>query len=228
MKLEEKIKARELRSQGLSIKEIKTILNVSSASVSSWVKDIKLTKEQIDNLKQRNPVINGQMLGAKIRKEQSRKKRLEYQIKGKEKAKQGNLLHQAGCMLYWAEGAKHKNTCSIVNTDANMLKFFLKFLREQFNLKNDDFVIRINYYTNNGLTKENIEEYWLSTLDLQRSAIRKGQENNRPKSAINKTRFNVHPYGMCCIAVKRSTHIIQHIYGAIQEYAGFDNNYMLG
>jgi hypothetical protein len=35
-------------------------------------------------------------------------------------------------------------------------------------------------------------------------------------------RRNKLPYGVCSIRVRRSTRILQHIYGAIQEYAGFD------
>jgi len=35
-------------------------------------------------------------------------------------------------------------------------------------------------------------------------------------------RRNKLPYGVCSIRVRRSTRIVQHIYGAIQEYAGFD------
>jgi hypothetical protein len=30
------------------------------------------------------------------------------------------------------------------------------------------------------------------------------------------------PYGVCSIRILRSTHLVQHTFGAIQEYAGFD------
>jgi hypothetical protein len=30
------------------------------------------------------------------------------------------------------------------------------------------------------------------------------------------------PYGVCFVSVAKSTRLVQHIYGAIQEYAGFE------
>ncbi len=54
------------------------------------------------------------------------------------------------------------------------------------------------------------------------------------KSTVNvyskysqKKRTNKLPYGTCRLSV-HSTAIVQHIYGAIQEYAGFDRPEWLG
>jgi len=226
MKLELKIKARELRSQGLSIKKITKELGVSQSSVSKWVRDIELSPEQIEVLRSNNIIYDRQHKGAKARADKARSLRLQYQQEGKLKAKEGNLLHQAGCMLYWAEGNKSKNSCGLVNTDNNLLKLFIRFLRECFRITNDRFTITINCYTTNGLSKEEIENYWLNELQLDRSSLRKGQENNRPRSATNAIRHNKWLYGMCCLQVN-NTRIVQHIYGAIQEYAGFNNDYVL-
>jgi hypothetical protein len=227
MKSEQRRKARELRSQGWSNGKIAKELNVSKSSISLWVRDIVLTQNQIDILKSQNPIYDRQHKGAKIKSDMARNVRLGFQQEGKEKAKEGNLLHQAGCMLYWGEGGKHKNTCSLANSDVNLMKFFIRFLRECFSINNDDFIITINCYTTNGLTKEEIENYWLENLLLNRSSLRKGQENNRPRSVTNAIRHNNLPYGICCLKVKASTKIVQHIYGAIQEYANFDNHYTL-
>ena len=38
----------------------------------------------------------------------------------------------AGCMLYWAEGAKERNVVKFANSDAAMVRFFVRFLREGF------------------------------------------------------------------------------------------------
>lgn len=226
MKSKQRQKAKELRSQGLSIKNISQQLGVSSSSVSLWVRNIKLTSEQIKNLEQQNPIFNNQLNGSRTIAKRARLKRLQYQEGGAIKAREGNLLHQAGCMLYWAEGTKSKNSCKFTNSDVNMMKLFLHFLRETFNLSNDKIIIRLNYYTNNGLTKEDIEKFWLDNLELEHSSLRKGQENNRPRSITNAVRHNKLIYGICCIEVY-SQSIVQHIYGAIQEYAKFNNNYML-
>jgi hypothetical protein len=227
MKSEQREKALQLRLNGLSIKTIAKQLNVSKGSVSIWVRDIKLTTEQIEKLQNQNPIFNRQINGAKSRSDKARKIRLQYQQEGRLKAKEKNQLHQMGCMLYWAEGTKSKNNCTLVNSDVNLLKLYIRFLRECFYLDNNQFTITINCYTNNGFSKEKIEDYWINELQLDRSVLRKGQENNRPRSSTNAIRHNKLLYGLCCITVKSSTKIIQHIYGAIQEYASFNNNYML-
>lgn len=36
-------------------------------------------------------------------------------------------LHLAGCMLYWAEGAKSRNTIEFANSDPNMVRLFCRF-----------------------------------------------------------------------------------------------------
>lgn len=42
-----------------------------------------------------------------------------------------------------------------------------------------------------------------------------------PTSSSGRKR-NKLPYGVCTLQVRRSTRLVQHIYGAIQEYAAFD------
>lgn len=53
MKLMEKEAARTLRKEGYSINQIVETLNFSKASVSVWVRDIMLTKEQKNRLSRR-------------------------------------------------------------------------------------------------------------------------------------------------------------------------------
>lgn len=227
MKTDEKNKARELRSQGVSIKKISKQLSVSASSVGIWVKDIILTEEQLEKLKNQNPIYNKQMGGAKAREEKARSLRKQYQQEGKIKAKEGNLLHQAGCMLYWGEGAKSRYTCTLVNSDLNMLKLFVKFLKECFVVKNEKIRVRINCYTGNKLSVQDIEKYWQDNLDLPSSCFTKTTADNLPKSSKNKKSKNKLLYGTVSISTHQVS-IIQHIYGAIQEYAGFNNDYCLG
>ena len=65
-----------------------------------------------------------------------------------------------------------------------------------------------------------IEKFWLTTLDLPDSTLRKSVVNVYSKYS-QKKRTNMLPYGTCRVVVHR-TSVVQHIYGAIQEYGGFD------
>ena len=44
-------------------------------------------------------------------------------------------------MLYWAEGAKARNSVRFSNSDPEMLRFFLAFLRRYFSI--GDAVVRV-------------------------------------------------------------------------------------
>jgi predicted transcriptional regulator len=64
MKTAEQVRARELRSEGRSMKEIARLVGCALSSVSSWTRDIELTPEQCAALRSRNPAINGQLVAA--------------------------------------------------------------------------------------------------------------------------------------------------------------------
>jgi hypothetical protein len=123
-------------------------------------------------------------------------------------------------MLYWAEGAKDRNDVRLSNSDVNLVAFFVRFLRSCFGLGPERITIRLNVYTNNGLTVREIEDRWLSALKLPRSCLRGHTLNHFPTSSSG-ARPHL-PYGVCQVRVLKSTPIVQHIYGAIQEYGGFE------
>jgi hypothetical protein len=73
MKEGEKREARRLRrEEGWSLKRIAATLDVAVSSVSVWVRDIQLTLEQEETLRQANPRFNGQRNGAARRSERAR------------------------------------------------------------------------------------------------------------------------------------------------------------
>ena len=51
MKLQEITRARKLRTQGLSLREIVTRTKYAKSSISGWIRDIVLTDKQILRLK---------------------------------------------------------------------------------------------------------------------------------------------------------------------------------
>ncbi len=154
MKPEKRKHARELRRQGWSIKEITDELGVAKSSVSTWTRDIELTTEQQEALhKRRSPSHRGQFNGAKAVAAKYREKRRRYQAEGRAKAREMDPLHLAGCMLYWAEGKKRKNTLAFTNSDAGMIAYFVdKFLRQCLGIADQDITIYLNAYLGNGLT----------------------------------------------------------------------------
>jgi hypothetical protein len=122
-------------------------------------------------------------------------------------------------MLYWAEGKKNRNRVQLVNSDTDLVRFFRHFLQSSFDLGPERFRLTLNFYSGNGVSTGEIERHWLDALDLPRSVLNKHTVNAFPTSSSGQRKHRL-PYGVCTLAVTRSTYIVQHIYGAIQEYIG--------
>lgn len=221
MKVLEKEMARALRREGFSVKEICEKVKVSLGSVSVWVRDIELTEDQKIKLEAKNPVFNRACKGAKSQKDNSLIKRESYQKEGRDLAKNKDHNFIAGCMLYWAEGDKSRNVVGLSNTDENMLRFFVDFLKNNFGVTENEFSIYVHWYSDSHLSLNEIQEYWLKKLDLPSSCIRKFQLDNVSKYSQKKKK-NRHPFGTCHVKVGR-TDVVQKIYGAIQGFVGFKN-----
>jgi hypothetical protein len=222
-------RARELRRQGMSLKRIASAIGVSPSSVMTWTEDIVLTSEQIAaNLRGRGGPWDPERMraAAAARSASCRAKRAEAQHEGRSAARRADPLHHSGCMLYWAEGRKSIGTVQFSNSDTHMTCLFRRFLTEALGVPVEGIRFSLNVYTNNGLTIEEIERHWLDRLRLPPSCVRKHTLNHMPTSSSGRAR-NKLPYGVCTLRVN-STEVLQHIYGAIQEYGGFEEPAWLG
>jgi transcriptional regulator with XRE-family HTH domain len=221
MKTYERNLARSLRrDEGLPINEIARRLNVSKSSVSHWVKDVELTTEQQEKLRQMNPAYNRQLSGWRKNAALHRANRVAAQARGRVLAQRRDLLHLAGCMLYWAEGEKARNTLSFSNSDPAMVRFFVSFLRSQFNLRNEEIRVTCYLFADHLPRQREIEQFWLDVMGLDANSLRKSHVNVYSKYS-EKKRVNRLPYGTVKVVVNR-TRVVQSIYGSIQEYAGFE------
>jgi hypothetical protein len=214
--------ARRLRTDGKPYKRIAAALGVSPDSVFRWTSDIGLSAEQLERSRRgpkgpQNP--GAQRRRAAAWSARCRAVRAGCQEDGRIAARQGDPLHLMGCMLYWAEGAKSRNVLKLTNSDPAMLRLFRRFLTEALAVEVDE-TLCINAYTTNGLSISGIEAYWLALLDLPRTSVRKHMVNHFPTSSSGRAKRKL-PYGVCTLVV-HSTWMHQHIYGAIQEYAGSD------
>jgi transposase-like protein len=213
----EKREARRLRGEdGIPLKRIAAQLGVSLSTVSLWVRDIEL--DPIHRERNRRQEYAKR---ATTWSDLNRAKRTAYQQQGRTRAREGSYLHQAGCMLYWAEGAKTRNSVTLANSDPHLLRFFCEFLRESMGVPPEDIHVSLNVYLTNGLTIEEIENYWLLILDLPHTCLRKHAINFKPTSSSGLKRNRL-PYGVCTVRAIGGARLVQHIYGAIQEYAGFE------
>jgi transcriptional regulator with XRE-family HTH domain len=159
VKVVERQEARKLRAEdGLSIKAIAAALSVSSSTASRWVRDIELTEAQLAVLRDANPILNRQRSGTARSSANARARRSDAQRHGRELAGLGDPLHQAGCMLYWAEVA------------------------------DEQIALTVNVHLGNGLTLAEIESWWLERLALPRTCLRQAIVNRASRASQRKRR----------------------------------------
>ncbi len=123
-------------------------------------------------------------------------------------------------MLYWAEGSKARNVAVLTNSDPDLLRVFVEFLRRCYGIHDERLALSVNCHLGNGLALSEIESWWLAHLNLPRACLRKATVN-RPSTASVLRRGHVLPYGTARVALC-SVDVVQSIYGGIQEYAGID------
>ena len=218
-KPEEKKKARKYRKQGKSNKWIADKLDVSPDTVRRWTRDIKLTEEQEAILSSENERYEAQKKGGKANEIKARRNRRKYQEEGRTRAREGDMLHHAGCMLYWGEGRKSRTDLAISNSDSGMIIFFIRFLRESLKVKESRISVTLTFYLNQGYSQEDVEQYWLDILNIKPSNLIKSVILERGSDSDSKS--SELPFGMCSVSVHSVKHV-QHIFGAIQEYANID------
>jgi hypothetical protein len=202
-------------------------VGVAQSSVSIWVRDVPLTDAQMASLRMRNPAYNRQLRGATRNAERWRARRLAFQQEGRAMARHGDWLFVAGVMLYWAEGDKGQRNCArISNSDPEVLRLFMRFLRERLAVTDDRVAVTCNLFADHLERQRAIKEFWLDVLKLPDDRLCKSVVNTYSKYS-QKKRAGMLPWGTTRVAV-HSVRVAQQIYGAIQEYGGFERPEWLG
>jgi hypothetical protein len=209
-KKKEKQLAVHMRNNGSTIPNIAQTLNISQGTASAWLRDIQVPPHILNKIKK-----EATSQRSISRSKTCLQKRLQYRNSGKEAAQLKDPLHHAACMLYWAEGAKKINCCVFCNTDPDMLMLFNDFLEKYFPQHPKKLYIQHH----NDSNSKNVCDFWTSLLGIYNvgPSIIKDESKNRK---------NRHNNGVCSIYVN-STEVVQHIYGAINEYIGVEKEFAL-
>ncbi len=171
---------------------------------------------------ERNPAYNGILNGSKekaARARARRARRARWQEGGRRRARVRDPHYLSGCALYWAEGSRNRNQLQFTNSDPEMIRFFVQFLRDHFDVGDARICVSCNLFADHLARQLEVEDFWLGVANLPRTSLRKTIVNVYSRHSRRK-RKNMLPYGTCRIAV-HSTEIVQTIYGSIQELGGF-------
>lgn len=166
--VQEKEKAIALRKKGYSYKEILAQVPVAKSSLSLWLADLPLTKDEKFVLKERKNanISHGRIKAAS----ELRKRRLERETVWLQEARQtfemfkDEHLFNIGLALYWAEGAKRVNQWSFMNSDAEMITAMILWLSKYADIDRDNLFFRL--YIHKPYAHENCEDWWTKALKV--------------------------------------------------------------
>jgi len=217
-KIEEQEKAISLRKEGFSLKDISDSLGVSKSSVSYWVRSVDLTGQQKERLDARYS-FNGCVKGAESNRIKALKSRLSFQEEGRTIARKNseNKDFLIGCALYWAEGNKSRTCVGMSNMDVCILNRFQCWVKDFFG--EYTFKSQVNAYLNNGLSIDDVLNYWSSALSIPKCNF--GKVVAREKYYSGENRIKITPYGVCQLRLS-NVYVAQMVYGSIQEAMKID------
>ncbi len=163
MRLQDRIKAIELRKRGFSYKEIiKIIPNLSKSTISGWFKNLELTRKQQNLLEKRvNNNIEKGRIKAAIRLRNNRISKMNKTIDEAEREAAKlikNPLFLIGLILYWSEGSQKTHTFSFINSDPLVIKIMIKWIQEICKIPKNK--IRLRLYIHKIYAHENCEKFW--------------------------------------------------------------------
>ena len=106
-------------------------------------------------------------------------------------------LFLAGLFLYWAEGSKTTNAAiGFTNTNPNMLKFYIRWLK-LLGVKQNQLRVSLHLYSDMNIKER--EKYWSKELSISLSQFRKSYIKDSKFSSI--TYRNGFGHGTCSVTV---------------------------
>lgn len=130
-----RVRARELREQGLDYEQISAELGVSKSSVSLWVRDMPIPERLSPQecARRRDDAVAAYWV-----KERTRREAAQEAVRTGAQMGIGAVTDReilvAGAIAYWCEGTKSKpyrrsNRVIFINSDPALVRFYLRFLR---------------------------------------------------------------------------------------------------
>lgn len=202
-----KQKALALRLQGKSYKEIMRMLNISSkGTLSYWLSHVQLSSEAKKRL-QRN--IDKAIGGGLMRFNEKRTKRIRQENKiAIEKSMESvpylspTTLTLIGASLYWGEGYKRQPSfrtpqISFGNTDPNMIKIFMRFVREVLKIPEHKISVKVQIHPHMHINRP--IRFWSRVVNIPENKIKISRQTSRASKGVRPS--TIQPYGTAEIRI---------------------------
>lgn len=204
-----------LRKLGKSYRQIKQEIKVSKSTLSNWLKNYPLTRDQIYNLSHNDKSTEKYRTTMQLKRE---KQLLGYYDEAKLTLPpiSKRELYLAGLLLYWDEGSKaNRYRVSISNTDPAVLKFSIYWIVHALEVPKEKIHIDLHLFSDMNIHAAC--EYWSKELKIPIIQFSKPYIKQSKKTAIDHKGFG---HGTCHVRVN-DTVLHEKIMMAIKAIADF-------
>ena len=163
-KFVERERARELRARSWTLQEIATELGVAKGSVSMWVRDVEFTPKPRNrgHAAHRPHPLHVKKL------EEIERCRLEADELVAQLTPRDVRMFVLG--LYAGEGSKTTGSVSMANTNPVLLRAFVTWLRQEFDV--DEGRLRVKLYLHDELDLDTATAHWSRVLEIPEAQFR--------------------------------------------------------
>lgn len=212
---EQRARARHLREQGFTYKEIAADLGVSKSSVSLWVRDLpregRLSQEE---WRKRGAEATRAYWAAQHPVSEARRAAVSTAATAEIGTLTKRELVIAGAIAYWCEGSKNKphrrdDRVAFANSDPGLITLFLRFL-DVAGVAREDLIFRIQIHESADV--DAAHSFWLATTETAVEQFRKPTLKPHNPATV---RYNVGDgyHGCLRVEVRRSSVLFRQIEG---------------
>ena len=199
---------RDLRRLGLSYGEIMELIDVKKSTLATWCRDVKLTPEQIAEIKNRRAQIPG------IPRDTQWRRRAEVNQIRRTALRNARFLvldstWAAGVAMSWGEGFKTHGQLGMANADPHALRFFMRWAID-YHESAAGFRAKINLHAENDEKAARI--WWSDQLGLPLSDFTKSFV--KPDGTGH--RKNYLEAGVCLVRLRKSADALHTTLASIQ------------
>lgn len=205
-----KLKAIQLRKEGLSYNKIGKELGISKSTIGFWCRNVPLKPEDKKRLYTKQALMMAR--GPQSQKER-RIREIAKIIEEAEKEIQLPLSFETyrlvGAALYWAEGSKTE-IFAVTNSDPHFILFMVRWFERIFGISSKKLKAKLNIYPQQ--SEEEIKEFWsrLTGIPLENF----GKSFVKPPNKGYK-KNNLY-YGTIRILVPKGTDMRHRVFGWIK------------
>jgi len=186
-----------LRRLGLTYGEIRELIPVPKGTLSQWCRDVSLSVDHVEAIRERS----GARSRIGIPVDTQRRRRLEIDaIRNKAQVFAEEHINDAffvaGVALYWGEGAKTRNSCSLTNADPAALRAFIAWARAYLDPAP---VFVLSLHLHEGNDDAVAQKYWRSQTGLVDAPFTKTYV--KPRGTGH--RKNHLPHGVCRVRIRK-------------------------